>query len=99
MQTKKLEMYIDKNIDFINELLKILDPFVTNWIRDFPNEQNVKSMAQMWLRHTRDDLRVFEFFKQLLHKSEKQIKCKHPKKFRDVDPDGNLYCTGCNQDL
>jgi len=26
-------------------------------------------------------------------------KCKHPKKFRDIDPDSKLYCVGCNQDL
>lgn len=25
--------------------------------------------------------------------------CKHPKKLRDIDPDGMPYCTGCNQDL
>ncbi|MGC1709517.1 MAG: hypothetical protein WA799_06935 [Nitrosotalea sp.] len=26
-------------------------------------------------------------------------KCKHPKKFRDIDPDGKPYCVGCNLDL
>ena len=25
--------------------------------------------------------------------------CKHPKKFRDIDPDGKSYCVGCNLDL
>lgn len=25
--------------------------------------------------------------------------CKHPKKFRDIDPDGKPYCVGCNLDL
>jgi len=30
-----------------------------------------------------------------------QIKpnCKHPKKFQDIDPDGNRYCMDCNLDL
>lgn len=28
-----------------------------------------------------------------------QVKCSHPKKLRDVDPNGKLYCVGCNQDL
>lgn len=26
-------------------------------------------------------------------------KCKHPKKWQDIDPNGNRYCTGCNMDL
>lgn len=25
--------------------------------------------------------------------------CEHPNKLHDVDPDGNLYCMGCNQNL
>jgi hypothetical protein len=25
--------------------------------------------------------------------------CKHPKKLRQMDSVGNLYCMGCNQDL
>ena len=32
-------------------------------------------------------------------KEQLVIKCKHPKKLRDVDPDGKLYCVGCNLDL
>lgn len=32
-------------------------------------------------------------------KQELSIECKHPKKFRDVDPEGKTYCVGCNQDL
>ena len=32
-------------------------------------------------------------------RKELQVKCKHPKKFRDKDPDGQFYCTNCNQDL
>ncbi len=32
-------------------------------------------------------------------KKELEPKCKHPKKLHDNDPDGNLYCMGCNLDL
>lgn len=32
-------------------------------------------------------------------KKEIAPNCKHPKKLRDVDPDGNPYCMGCNLDL
>ena len=27
------------------------------------------------------------------------IKCRHPKKFHDLDPERNRYCTICNQNL
>lgn len=38
---------------------------------------------------------------ELLVYMKKQIvtTCKHPKKFRDIDPEGKLYCVGCNQNL
>jgi len=26
-------------------------------------------------------------------------KCEHQKNFQDIDPDGKLYCVGCNHDL
>ena len=28
-----------------------------------------------------------------------KIKCRHPKKFQDLDPQRNWYCTICNQNL
>jgi hypothetical protein len=36
-----------------------------------------------------------------LQKIRKELvpKCMHPKKFRDIDPSGKLYCVGCNLDL
>ena len=32
-------------------------------------------------------------------KKQIQPNCKHPKKFQDIDPDGNRYCMDCNLDL
>ncbi|MDH3203213.1 MAG: hypothetical protein OEL81_00870 [Nitrosopumilus sp.] len=38
-----------------------------------------------------------EFIKAI--KSQIEPNCKHPKKFQDIDPDGNSYCMDCNMDL
>ncbi len=32
-------------------------------------------------------------------RKELEVKCKHPKKFRDIDPKSRSYCVCCNQDL
>jgi len=38
---------------------------------------------------------------EILNSLIKELKpnCKHPKKFQDIDPDGNRYCMDCNLDL
>jgi len=39
--------------------------------------------------------------RELLVRLKEQImtKCRHPKKMRDIGPDGKAYCVACNQDL
>lgn len=41
-----------------------------------------------------DDIKILR-----LVRAEIQPKCAHSKKDQDIDPDGNLYCMGCNLDL
>lgn len=41
-----------------------------------------------------DDIKILQAIRE-----EIQPKCKHPKKDRDIDPDGKPYCMACNMDL
>jgi len=51
-------------------------------------------VAEMMADHIETDLVVLKAIKKQI-----QPKCKHPKKFQDIDPDGNRYCMDCNLDL
>ena len=41
-----------------------------------------------------------DYLGKILHEIEPKIfPCEHPKKLRDIDPDGIIYCMICNQNL
>ena len=51
-------------------------------------------LAQMLQQNIEADIVFLEVIRKNL-----VIKCRHLKLDRDVDPDGNLYCMECNQNL
>jgi len=70
---------------FLFQFLKLIPTniYSENGIKS-PKSQQIEDMAKRFVE---------------LIKKELQTKCKHPKMMRDRDPEGNWYCTSCNQDL
>lgn len=91
MTTKKAIKILDFVLQHKQEHRNgLLDP-QKSW--NMGNDQ-ISSLAKTIASNIDDDMLVLRLVKQQL-----QTKCRHPKKVRDIDPDGKSYCTGCNQDL
>lgn len=57
-------------------------------------EVNLSVISEQIARMINDDVTILKFIRaQILPK------CKHPKKMRDRDGNGNWYCMNCNYDL
>ncbi len=63
------------------------------WNKD-GNENMIRNMAVGITELTKRDSKVLRAIRNELIGN-----CKHPKKLRQIDSEGNLYCMGCNQDL
>ena len=83
-------MTIKKALEMIQNLrnceLKTLEIFVDEDDLDSKIRRIAKGKA-IYLKHILHEIRP------------KLFPCKHPKQIQDIDPDGNRYCTGCNQNL
>jgi len=84
---KILDIYIERNNKLANGLLDPTQPWNDSF--DF-----IKRLVETLSDLTKDDTKVLELIKKQL-----QTNCKHPKKMRDKDPEGQWYCMDCNQDL
>jgi len=89
----------------VKNALKILDGYyeqkanLKNGLEDPTKVWNIgydlmTQVAKMIADSIDTDLNILNDIKKQI-----QPKCKHPKKFHDKGPDGNLYCMGCNLDL
>jgi len=58
------------------------------------DEKILKDAVSIVSRLMQDEIDSLEMVRKQLFP-----KCRHPKKFRDIDPEGKLYCVGCNLDL
>jgi len=90
----------------IQKTINILDYLITNRIErktDFldakhswnqKDGQILKDIILMISGCMQDEINSLQVVRKQLVSD-----CKHPKKFRDIDPDGKPYCVGCNLDL
>ncbi len=84
---KLLDIFLERNNKLADDLIDPTKPW--NGSFDFITPL-IETLADL----TKDDTKVLELIKKQL-----QTNCKHPKKMRDKDPEGQWYCMDCNQDL
>jgi len=87
----------------VKKAIKILDW----WIEHKKN--GMEQLKKQWNYQTFDEATgvaktLFEMDETIIYNLEKIRKelipnCKHPKKMRDRDPNGQWYCMNCNLDL
>ena len=78
--------HYSKTIDGMGEL-------VASWGKD-PDDHLPTDVGNMIISILQDFVKLLQVLIKLL-----RPRCRHPKKFRDRDGDGNWYCTSCNLDL
>lgn len=84
---KLLDMLIKSDRNIVDRLLDSKKP----WNTEF---DNIRRLAKSFADLAEQDMQILTEIK-----NELVVKCSHPKKLRDIDPNGKPYCTACNQDL
>jgi hypothetical protein len=84
---KIIDYIIDKKLQAKIDVLSLDRP----WNQ---GSTNLIGLSEAYAIRLDNDVELFQILKKQLKPN-----CKHPKKFHDKDPDGNLYCMGCNLDL
>ena len=92
MTIQKAILGIDAMIKHDKLVVAKMKEFVLEWTG---SDTELPSRLALTIRDFfEDDLKMLEAIKKQL-----KPKCRHPKKSQDVDPDGILYCTRCNQNI
>ncbi|HYL66176.1 MAG TPA: hypothetical protein VEU72_03385 [Nitrosopumilaceae archaeon] len=91
MTSKKAIEILD---DFMKYKIKCSDSFAALSQKCYMIPGGVSGVAKQLENLNRGEFEILTSIRD-----EIQIQCSHPKKFRDIDPDGKPYCVGCNQDL
>jgi len=87
----------------VKKAIKILGWWITN------KKQSMKKLKNEWNYGKYDEMTgvaktIFDMDRIILSnlenvRNELVTDCKHTKKMRDKDPNGQWYCMACNQDL
>lgn len=80
------------------KIVQGMNKYIVEWT-NLDEKPDLATRAAIILRNfCLDDLKMLHAIQKQLNQDAKS-NCSHPKKLRDIDPDGNLYCMECNQDL